>query len=124
MTLIAKISLAAFAAAALAAPAMARDAADGRPLTCINLMAMGDTPVIDERTVLVRMKAGATNYKRMDLAGPCNGIEYKGFAHQANYNELCTSDTLVSLATPGAICKIDKIVDITDTEAKDLLKKR
>lgn len=124
MKLIAKISIAAFAVASLATPAMARDAADGKPLTCINLMSMGDTPVINETTVLVHMKSGPTNYKRMDLAGPCNGIEYKGFAHQSNYNELCTSDTLTSLATPGAVCKIDKIVDINDTEAKDLMQKK
>ncbi len=129
MKQIAKIPLAAFAVSAFAAasvssPAMARDGADGKALTCINLMSMGDTPVIDERTVLVHMKTGAVNYKRMDLAGPCNGIEYKGFAHQSGYNELCTSDTLVSNATPGTICKIDKIVDISDAEAKDLLKKK
>lgn len=124
MKLFAQMTLAALAFGALTAPAMARDAADGKPLTCINLMSMGETPVIDERTVLVRMKAGATNYKRMDLAGPCNGIEYKGFAHQSNYNELCTSDTLVSIATPGAVCKIERIVDISDAEAKDLLKNR
>lgn len=119
-----KLSLAALAACALAAPAMARDGADGKPLTCINLMSMGETPVINERTVLIKMKGGSTNYKRMDLAGPCNGIEYKGFAHQTGYNELCTSDTLTSLGTPGAVCKIDKIVDISDAEAKDLMKKK
>ncbi len=130
MNLIAKLSLAAFvvsaplAATTIASSAMARDAADGKPLTCINLMSMGETPIINETTVLVKMRAGAVNYKRMDLAGPCNGIEYKGFSHQTGYNELCTSDTLVSNATPGTICKIDKIVDITDAEAKDLLKKK
>ncbi len=124
MKLLAQMSLAALAVSALTAPAMARDAADGKPLTCINLMSMGNTPVINETTVLIHMKSGATNYKRMDLAGPCNGIEYKGFAHHTGYNELCTSDTLISNATPGAVCKIDKIVDISDTEAKDLMKKK
>ena len=124
MNLIAKLTMAAFAVSALASPAMARDAADGRALTCINLRSMGESPVINERTVLVKMKTGASNYKRMDLAGPCSGIEYKGFGHQTGYNELCTSDTLVSLATPGAVCKIDRIVDISDDEAKELLKKK
>lgn len=124
MNLIAKLTVAAFAVSALAAPAMARNAADGKPLTCVNLMSMGETPVINDRTVLIKMKAGASNYKRMDLAGPCSGIEYQGFGHQTGYNELCTSDTLTSLATPGAVCKIDRIVDITDAEAKDLLKKK
>ncbi|MBX7200438.1 MAG: hypothetical protein K1X51_13815 [Rhodospirillaceae bacterium] len=124
MKLIAKISIAAFAMASLGVPAMARDGADGKPLTCINLMSMGDTPVINETTVLIHMKAGNTKYKRMDLAGPCNGIEYKGFSHQSSYNELCTSDTLISNVTPGAVCKIDKIVDISDTEAKDLMKRK
>lgn len=130
MNLIAKLSLAALvvsaplAATTLASQAMARDDANGKPLTCINLMSMGETPVINETTVLVKMKAGASGYKRMDLAGPCNGIEYQGFSHQTGYNELCTSDTLVSNATPGTICKIDKIVDISDAEAKDLMKKK
>lgn len=128
MTAIAKISLAAFAAAlagaALAAPALARDGADGKPLKCINLMSMGETPVINDRTVLIEMKAGPGKYKRMDLAGPCSGIEYKGFAHQTGYNELCTSDTLTPLATPGAVCKIQDISDISDSEAKELLRKK
>lgn len=124
MKLFAQMTLAAFAVSALATPAMARDAGNGKPLTCVNLMSMGETPIINETTVLIHMKTGDTNYKRMDLAGPCNGIEYKGFSHQTGYNELCTSDTLISNATPGAVCKIDKIVDISDTEAKDLLKKK
>jgi hypothetical protein len=120
----AKLSLAALATCVVTAPAMARNGSDGQPLACINLMSMGETPVIDERTVLIKMKSGPTNYKRMDLAGPCNGIEYKGFAHQTGYNELCTSDTLTSLGTPGAVCKIDRIVDITDAEAKALMTKK
>jgi hypothetical protein len=128
MTL-AKISLAALAVCALsvssvATPAMARDGRDGKPLTCISLMSMGDTPVINDHTVLIKMKTGSANYKRMDLAGPCNGIEYKGFSHQTGYNELCSSDTLISNATPGAVCKIDRIVDISEAEAKDLQKRK
>jgi hypothetical protein len=117
----AKLSLAAFAVCAIAAPAMAAET--GRT-SCIKLMSVGETPVINERTILIKMKSGSQNYKRMDLAGPCSGIEYKGFAHQTGYDELCTSDTLTSLGTPGAVCKIDKIVDISDAEAKDLLKKK
>ena len=128
MTAIAKISLAALftvgAVGAAALPAAARDGADGKPLKCINLMSMGQTPVINDRTILIEMKTGPGKYKRMDLAGPCNGIEYKGFAHQTGYNELCTSDTLTSLGTPGAVCKIKDISDISDSEAKDLLKKK
>ena len=121
MKSLARFSLAVLAGIALASPTMA---AESQRNSCVNLMSMGDTPVINERTILIHMKSGPSNYKRMDLAGPCNGIEYKGFGHQTGYNELCTSDTLTSLATPGAVCKIDKIVDISDAEAKDLLKKK
>ena len=108
------------AAAAGTVPALARDGKDGKPMVCINLMSMDDSPVINDHTILVKMKGGKVPYKRIDLAGPCSGIDYKGFAHDTNYNELCSSDTLTSLAE-GAVCKIDQIVDISAADAKELM---
>jgi hypothetical protein len=109
--------------AATALLPMAAQAADGQRLKCVKLSSMDDSPVINERTVLIKMKIGNVHYKRMDLAAPCTGIEYQGFAHQTGYDELCTSDTLTPLATGGGVCKIKDIVDISDSEAKELMTK-
>jgi len=110
------------AVAAALPPAVASTGSDGRDIKCINLMSMGDTPVIDDRTILVKMKAGKVNYKRIDLAAPCPDLRWGGFSYtQDSYNELCTAYSLKVRAMPGEICKIADITDISDEEANQLL---
>ena len=107
--------------AATALLPMGAHAQDRSKLECINLMSVDDTPVINDHTVLIKMRAGEVRYKRMDLAAPCTGIDYQGFSHQTGYNELCTSDTLTPNVPGGGVCKIKDIVNISDAEAKDLM---
>ena len=110
------------AGVALTSPASAEDTNSRQRLQCINLMSMGDTPIINDHTILVKMKFGKPNYKRIDLMAPCPDIGWKGFTHNAeSYNELCTSDPLIVNAVPGETCMIKQIVDISDSEAKDLI---
>ncbi len=87
---------------------------------CINLRSIKQTPVIDNKTILVEMK-GKT-YKRIDLRNRCSGLKIEGgFSHATSINKLCIQDTLRVLNS-GGICMIDKIVDITEEEAKALRK--
>jgi hypothetical protein len=111
-------ALLAVTALPMVAPAQA---AEGSRLKCVRLMSIDDSPVINESTVLLKMKSGQVHYKRIDLAAPCTGIDYQGFSHQTGYDELCTSDTLIPNVPGGGVCKIKDIVDIGDTEAKDLM---
>src|SRR6478736_2834449 len=104
------IALSALLAATALLP-MGAQAADEQRLKCVKLMSVDDSPVINDRTVLIKMKTGQVRFKRMDLAGPCTGIEFQGFAHQTGYDELCTSDTLTPLVTGGGVCKIKDIVN-------------
>ena len=103
--------------------AYAETAADSeKTQQCIRLQAIDQTPVIDNKTILVEMK-GCT-YKRIDLLNNCGGLKIEGgFSHETSINQLCIQDSLRVLRS-GGICMIEKIVDITEEEAKALKAKR
>lgn len=101
------------AAGAAAAPAFAET--EEKTQQCIRLQAIDQTPVIDNKTILVEMKGN--KYKRIDLVNRCSGLKIEGgFSHSTSINQLCVQDTLRVLRS-GGICMIDKIVDITEEEA-------
>lgn len=104
-----------------AAPATAEtEGADEVTQQCIRLQSIKQTPVIDNKTILVEMKGNT--YKRIDLRNRCSGLKIEGgFSHATSINQLCIQDTLRVLNS-GGICMIDKIVDITEEEAKALRK--
>ncbi|NKB44655.1 MAG: hypothetical protein GKS03_10305 [Alphaproteobacteria bacterium] len=82
---------------------------------CIRLQYVDQTPVIDNKTILVEMKGNT--YKRIDLRNRCSGLKLEGgFSHSTSINKLCKQDTLRVLRS-GGFCMIDKIVDITEEEA-------
>ncbi|MDE0800216.1 MAG: hypothetical protein OSB02_05695 [Rhodospirillaceae bacterium] len=87
---------------------------------CIRLQSIKQTPVIDNKTILVEMKGNT--YKRIDLRNRCSGLKIEGgFSHATSINKLCIQDTLRVLRS-GGICMIDKIVNITEEEAIALRK--
>lgn len=118
------VALAAMVALSLsAAPAFA-ETEDTNEVTqqCIRLQYVDQTPVIDNKTILVEMKGNT--YKRIDLRNRCSGLKIEGgFSHATSINQLCVQDTLRVLRS-GGICMIDKIVDITEEEAIALKKKK
>lgn len=95
-------------------------AADGQ--MCVRLSQIDQSPAVNSRTILLKMKD--KTYKRVDLAGPCSGLMMNGFIHQTSTDDLCKTDTLRVNETVGAVCMIDKIVDITPEEAKALQTKK
>jgi hypothetical protein len=106
------------ACAALAAQAAGDKVGDTQ--TCVPLQFIDSSPVIDDKTILLKMKGGG--YKRIDLLNKCSGLHMqRGFAHSTSTNDLCTSDPLRVLEPVGATCMIDKIVTIDKAEAKELL---
>lgn len=121
-----KISALAFVTAAVAALAPAHAAQGdkvGETQQCIDLSDVEDSPAIDSKTILVKMR-GRGNYKRIDLVRPCSGLDISGFAHSTSINKLCKSDALKVLQTAGQTCLIDQIVTIDEAEAKALQKRR
>jgi hypothetical protein len=135
MTLHRRIALAAVAALAAGCLTAAVEAAGeqrsgervGDTQQCVPLQFIDQTPVIDNKTILVKMKAKG-GYKRIDLLNSCSGLKLSGgFAHSTSTNDLCTTDPLrvVEPTGPiGATCMIDKIVTIDEAEAKALMAKR
>lgn len=105
------------AALAVSLPAFA-DGHEEKSQQCIRLQDVRQTPVIDNKTILVEMR-GKT-YKRIDLRNRCSGLKIEGgFSHATSINRLCIQDTLRVLRS-GGICMIDQIVDITAEEADAL----
>jgi hypothetical protein len=120
--------IAAFAALAtgvlVAAAAKAEGENVGDTQMCVRLQYIDQTPVIDNKTILVKMK-GRGGYKRIDLVNTCGGLKIQGgFSHSSSINQLCTSDPLRVLEPIGSTCMIDKIVTIDEAEAKMLLAKK
>ncbi|MFL2769909.1 MAG: hypothetical protein ACJZ9F_02760 [Rhodospirillaceae bacterium] len=101
-------------------PALAND---GKEQQCIRLSAIDQTPVIDNRTILVEMK-GKGSFKRIDLLNRCSGLKIEGgFGYSTSINKLCKQDRLTVLRS-GTPCMIDKIVDISEEEAEALLDRK
>lgn len=91
---------------------------------CIRLQSIDTTPVIDNSTILVKMK-GKEGYKRIDLINKCSGLKIEGgFQHSTSINQLCTSDPLRVIGPVGSTCMIKQIVTIDEAEAKELLARK
>ena len=114
---------AAFLFAANAAQAQAADKV-GAPQMCIMSNYIEETPVIDNRTILVRMNPGR-GYKRIELETDCNTMaDGKNLAFDTSVNRLCVQDTLNAHEDSGHACTISKIVTIDADEAQELMSRR
>lgn len=108
-----------------AAPAFASNGDGiGDTQMCINSHHIRDAPVIDGKTILVKMRVPKNGYKRIDLIRKCAGLhDGSGFTYSTSLNKLCKQDSLVAIGSGGAHCFIDKIVTIDKTEAMELMKR-
>ena len=95
----------------------------GDTQTCLDLGRIDSSPVIDDKTILVKMKA-PTSFKRIDLTQPCGLDTMRPFAHSTTTNQLCKQDTLTVLDGSRSVCMIKQIVTISADEAKSLEKAR
>ncbi len=102
------------------APALAED---GEEQQCIRLSYIDQTPVIDNKTILVDMK-GNGGYKRIDLLNRCSGLKLEGgFSYSTSINQLCKQDRITVLRA-GTPYMIDKIVDISEEDADALIDRK
>lgn len=125
---IAKALMATFAVSAGLVLAAAAARAEGENIgdtqQCIRLQYIDQTPVIDNKTILVKMR-GNGGYKRIDLLNNCSGLKIQGgFGYSTSINQLCKSDALKVLEPIGSTCLIDQIVTIDEAEAKALMAER
>ena len=112
-----------FLFAATAAQAQTADKV-GAPQMCIMSNYIAETPVIDNRTILVRMNPGR-GYKRIELETDCNTMaDGKNLAFDTSVNRLCVQDTLNAHEDSGHACTISKIVTIDADEAQELMLRR
>ena len=93
---------------------------------CISLQRIDQTPIIDNKTILVDLRGGG--YKRIDIRNRCPGLKSEGrYTYSTSISKLCKQDALTVLSSDGSpigTCLIEKIVSIEDAEAKALLDRR
>ena len=119
-----KLCLAAVALAAAGFTTVAFAAqgdAVGDTQTCLDLGRIDSSPVIDSKTILIKMK-GPKAFKRIDLAAPCGLDSMRPFAHSTTTNQLCKQDTLTVVDGSHSVCMIKQIVTISEDDAKSLEK--
>ncbi len=108
---------------AVALAVLATGSAHAADHQCVSLSVIDKTQAINDSTVLIKLR-GRDRFMRMDMAGRCPGLQFHGFIHEAHQNELCTSDPLHVIEPVGAVCMIDKIVDISPDEGKALQRRK
>lgn len=115
--------LAILAGGFLSTTALASDGDNvGDTQMCINSNHISDTPVIDRKTILVKMLIPKDGYKRIDLARNCSGLySGNGFSYDTSLNKLCKQDVLFAIGSGGSACFIDQIVTIDKAEARRLI---
>jgi len=84
--------MATFAALATAVLTAAAVKAEGEKVgdtqQCVRLQFIDQTPVIDNKTILIKMKSKG-QYKRIDLVSNCGGLKIQGgFSHSTSINQL------------------------------------
>jgi hypothetical protein len=101
--------------ALLSGPATAADK------TCLPLSQIGESPVIDDSTILLKMKNG--EFRRVDMRGRCPSLKMSGFAHKTPSDDFCTSTVITVRGPTRGPCMIEQIVPIDRAEADALLAK-
>ena len=102
--------------ATAALPANAEGENVGDTQRCVYLPRIDSSPVINDTTILVEMRAKG-QYKRIDLRSPCSGLKFHGFSVRMHNDRLCKSDALVVRREAGNSCMIQQIVTIDEEEA-------
>lgn len=103
---------------------VARPERPGATQMCILSNYIEETPVIDNRTILVRMNPGR-GYKRIELATDCATMaDGRALAFDTRINRLCVQDTLNAQEESGHACTISRIVTIDADEAQELMSRR
>ena len=94
----------------------------GETQRCVRLRQIESSPIIDDRTILVKMRG--TGFKRIDLNGTCSGISWDGYARSGPEDSICITDALHVNGPVGNVCTINKIVNIDAQEAAALQAKK
>jgi hypothetical protein len=109
-------------AAILVPLAFVAGAAAAADNTCFKLSQIDESPIINDTTILLKMKNG--DFQRVDLRGSCPSLKMSGFAHKTPSDDFCTS-TVLTVRSPGrANCMVERIVEIDRAEADTLMAKK
>jgi hypothetical protein len=89
--------------------------------TCLPLSQIGESPVINDTTILLKLKNG--EFRRVDMRGRCPSLKMSGFAHKTPSDDFCTSTVITVRGPTRGPCMIERIVPIDRAEADALMAK-
>jgi hypothetical protein len=99
---------------------------DRTPKKCITTSRIRDTDIIDDRTIIFRMRGNREVYRNY-LPRECPGLERSDrFSHRTMNGQLCNIDTITVLEQfAGRInesftCRLGEFIPITREEAEEL----
>ena len=102
------------------------EALDRTPRDCISTNRIRETDVVDNQTIVFRMRGG--EYFTNLLERECPGLgRQKRFMHETSGGRLCDIDTITVLEqctgriAPGFTCRLGQFHPITELEAEDLV---
>jgi hypothetical protein len=90
--------------------------------TCLPLSRIGESPVINDTTILLKLKNG--EFRRVDMRGRCPSLKMSGFAHRTPSDDFCTSTVITVRGPTRGPCMIERIVPIERAEADALMAKK
>jgi hypothetical protein len=84
-------------------PAAASDAAPGKTVSCVRLSQIDSTQVVDDRTIIFRMRSGKPRYYKNTLPYKCPQLGFeKAFSYKTSTNQLCSVDIITVLQNFGS----------------------
>jgi hypothetical protein len=114
-----------FAPAWVAAQGDEEGAFDRTPQDCLILQLVDDTDVIDDQTILFRLRNDKVY--RNTLPRKCPGLEREGrFMYETRSGRLCSIDTITVLElfgvgpTRGFTCRLGEFVPLSPAEVEEL----
>jgi hypothetical protein len=93
------------------------DVAPGKTVSCVRLTQIDSTQIVDDRTIIFRMKSSSPRFYKNTLPYKCPQLGFeKAFLYRTSINQLCSVDIITVLQNfgsslnQGASCGLGKFV--------------
>ncbi len=103
-------------------PDAAAAAPEGKTVSCVTLSQVESTQVLDDKTVIFKMRGGNPRYYKNTLPYKCPQLGYeKAFSYRTSTNQICSVDIITVLHNfgggpqDGSSCGLGKFEPYTPT---------
>ncbi len=96
------------------------DVAPGKIVSCLQLSRVDSTTVLDDKTIIFKMRGGTPRYYKNTLPYKCSQLGFeKAFSYKTSTNQICNVDIITVLLNfggglqQGSSCGLGKFVPYT-----------